>query len=66
MDENEDIKQLHLGNHANSTNSVQNMAYFSLSCEHNIETYDIFRAELVEIAQFFSIITNFSVHAMYS
>ena len=64
MDENEDIKQLHLGNHSNSTYSVQNMSYFSLSCEHNIKTYDIFWTELVEIAHFFSIITNFGVQAM--
>ena len=36
----EDIKQLHSGNNANSTYSVRNMSYFSLSCEHNIETYN--------------------------
>ena len=35
----EDIKQLHLGNNANSTNSVRNLSYYSLLCEHNIETY---------------------------
>ena len=39
VNKNEDIKQLHSGNHANSTNSVRNPPYLSLSCEHNIETY---------------------------
>ena len=36
----EDIKQLHSGNHANSTNSVRKISYFSLPCGHNIETYN--------------------------
>ena len=40
MNKNEDIKQIHLENHANLTNSVQNLSHFSLSCEHNIKTYD--------------------------
>ena len=40
MNKNEDIKQLHSGNHANCTNSVRNLSYFSLSREHNTETYD--------------------------
>ena len=31
------IKQLHSGNHVNSTNSVPNLSYFSLPCEHNID-----------------------------
>ena len=39
VNKNEDIKQLHSGKHANSTNSVRNLPYFSLSCDHNIETY---------------------------
>ena len=43
MNKNEDIQQLHSGIHANSTNSVRNMSYFSLSCERNNETYEIFR-----------------------
>ena len=43
VNKNEIIKQLHSRNHANSTNSVQNLSYFSLSCEHNIETYDRIR-----------------------
>ena len=30
VNKNEDIKQLHSGNHENSTNSVQNLSYFSL------------------------------------
>ena len=38
MNQNEDNKQLHSGKHANSTNSVQNPPYLSLSCEDNIET----------------------------
>ena len=38
MNKDEDIEQLHSGNHANSTNSVRNLSYFSLSCKHNIET----------------------------
>ena len=40
VNKNEDIKQLHFGKHANSTNSIQNPPYLSLSCEHIIETYD--------------------------
>ena len=40
MNKNEDIEQLHLGNHVNSTNLVRSLPYFPLSCEHNIETYD--------------------------
>ena len=39
VNKNEEIKQLHSGKHANSTNSVRNPPYLSLSCEHNIETY---------------------------
>ena len=31
MNKNADIKQLHSRNHANSTNSVRNLPYFSLS-----------------------------------
>ena len=39
VNKNEEIKQLHSGQHANSTNSVQNPPYFSLSCENNIGAY---------------------------
>ena len=39
MNKNEDIKQSPSAGHANSTNSVRNPPYLSLSCEHNIETY---------------------------
>ena len=40
VNQNEDIRQLHLGIHANSTNSVRKLSYFLLSCQHNIETFD--------------------------
>ena len=39
VNKNEDIKQLHSGNHASSTNSAGNLSYFSLPCEHNIKIY---------------------------
>ena len=39
VNKNEHIKQLHSGKHPNSTTSVRNLPYLSLSCEHNIETY---------------------------
>ena len=32
--------QLHSGNTTYSTNSIRNLSHFSLSCEHDIETYD--------------------------
>ena len=62
MNKNEDIKQLHSGSHANSTNSVRNLSHFSLLCEYMTE----FATELLEIVHFFSIVTNFSVQAMWS
>ena len=40
VNKNEDIEQLHSGNHVNSTNSVRNLTYFLLSRQHNIETFD--------------------------
>ena len=40
MKKNEDIIELHSGNHGNSLNAVQNLTQVSLLCEHDIETYD--------------------------
>ena len=37
IDFEKDIKQLHSGN---TTNLVRNLSYFSISCEHNIQTFD--------------------------
>ena len=50
MNKNEDIKQLHSGKHANSTNSVRNPPYFLVSSEHNMQTYGT--NLLVEIVHF--------------
>ena len=61
MNKNEDIKQLHSGSHANSTNSVRNLSHF-----HYYEYMTEFATELLEIVHFFSIVTNFSVQAMWS
>lgn len=37
---NEEIIELHSGNHGNFLNAVQNLTQVSLLCEHDIETYD--------------------------
>ena len=47
------IKQLHSGNHANSTNAVPNLSYFSLPCEHNIDCMTEFVTKLVPHDTFF-------------
>ena len=37
--QNEKNKQINLGNHASSTNSIRNLSRVSLSCKHDIKTY---------------------------
>ena len=64
MNKNKGIKELQSGNHANCTNSVQNMSYFSLNIISKLMTE--FANELVELAHLFSIVTNISVQAMQS
>ena len=66
MNKNEDVKQLHSGKHADSTNSVRNPPYLSLSWNIMLELMVEFVTELVEIVHFFSIVTNFSVQDMRS
>ena len=67
MNKNEDIKQLHSGNHANSINLVRNLTYFSLSCANIIlKPMAEFVTKSVEIVHFSRIVTTFSVQAMRS
>ena len=66
MNKNEHIKHLHLGNNANSTNSVQNMSIFHYHENIISKLMTVFVTELVEIVHYFHIVTNFSVKDMRS
>ena len=66
VNKNEDIKQLHSGNHTNSTNSVRNLSYFYYHMNIISKLMTEFVIELVETVHFFSIVTNFIVQAMRS